>query len=319
MLASGGLFVGDSIRIDMPGVILNQYNGIMQLDSVNVDKYITKIDVNKKIPPLVTTVDQLNPNLQSRLIKLENVQFIKQDLNSTYADGNNLVSYDLILEDANFNTAVVRTSGYSNFADELVAQGNGSIVCIVTVFNNKVQLLIRSFAEINMNGARNPGILVLKDFNDNLITSNGWTTYQVTGTNVKWETSTAGGAPSPYAVIKNYIGGTNYACENWLISPKIDLSGSTSSYLNFKNAYNYIGPALELYISTDYDGTSNPTTQGTWNGLPANWSTGGFTWADSGNINISAYISSNDYIAFKYTGTASNGSTWELDDIRITG
>ncbi len=318
LLNSGGLYKGDSIRIDLKGTTLNQYNGVMQLDSVDIDKNIVKLDVNKDVPPLVTTIDQLNTNLQSRLIKLENVQFIAPELGGTYADKANLQSKDIIIEDVNGNTAIVRNSGYANFADELVAEGSGSIVCIVGVFGNNVQLLIRSFAEINMNNPRFPGIQAVKNFDDGSVTSGGWMQHQIIGNNIFWETSSAGGAATDFCKISNYIDGVNYNTENWLISPAYDLSSVSTPYLNFNNAFNYSGPALEVLVSTDYDGTSDPNNA-TWTTLSPILSGGGWAWVNSGNIDLSAFKTTNVHIAFKYTGSNIDGSTWEIDDIKIIG
>ncbi|HMU14081.1 MAG TPA: choice-of-anchor J domain-containing protein, partial [Flavobacteriales bacterium] len=47
-------------------------------------------------------------------------------------------------------------------------------------------------------------------------------------------------------------------------------------------------------------------------------SPGSWTWTPSGALDLSAYLSNNTRIAFKYTGSASDGKTWELDDIKIT-
>ena len=41
-------------------------------------------------------------------------------------------------------------------------------------------------------------------------------------------------------------------------------------------------------------------------------------WTNSGNVNLSAYIGSNVHIAYKYTGTNSDGKNYELDDIKIS-
>ena len=51
-----------------------------------------------------------------------------------------------------------------------------------------------------------------------------------------------------------------------------------------------------------------------------NWDTdsGDWTFVPSGNIDLTAFISSSISIAFKYSGTNSDGATWELDNILIT-
>jgi len=319
LLSGGGLYVGDSIRVDLKGTVLNQYNGVMQLDSVDIDKNVVKQEVNINKAPLVVTLDQLNTNLQSRLVKIENVQFIAPQLHLTYADGVNQEDYDFIIEDAAGNTALIRNSGYSNFANELIAQGSGDLVCIVGVFGNSVQLLARSFAEIDMTSPRFPGIQILKNFDDESITSDGWLEHHVYGTEAIWETSSSGGAATDYAKISNYVDGIKYDTENWLISPSVDISTISSPILTFNNAYNYTGPVIELYISTDYDGTSNPTQQGTWTNVSFNLAPGAWAWANSGNIDLTSFTGANVHFAFKYTGTTSDGSTWEIDDIKILG
>lgn len=317
MLNGGGIYQGDSVRIYLRGAILSKYNGVLQIDSIDVDRNIEKLATNKPFAPEITGIDFITSAKESQLIQLNNVQFIKSELGKTFADGENLVSEDRILEDEDGNIVKVRTSGYAAFADENIPTGSGSIVCVVSHFNGQVQLLIRSFREINMTAPRFQGLVLSKDFDDGEVTSGGWIAHKVIG-EIDWETSSAGGAPNDYGVISNYISPSNYETENWLISPSVNLSGGGSPYINFDNACNYSGPALELFISADYDGISNPTEQGTWTNLSgmATLSSGSFTWVNSTNI-ATGVTGSNIHIAFKYTGTASTGRTWELDNIII--
>ena len=90
----------------------------------------------------------------------------------------------------------------------------------------------------------------------------------------------------------------------------------------FDNVTRYNGSGLELYISADYDGVSNPSQQGTWIDLTsyATWDTdsGDWTFISSGNIDLTTFISPSLAIAFKYTGSNSDGATWELDNIIVT-
>lgn len=314
----GGVYEGDSIRIYLKGTTLGKYNGVLQLDSVHVDNNIVKLATQKSITPEVITIDQITTARESQLIKIENVQFIYPEIDLTFADKENLVSEDRILEDCDGYTIIVRSSGYASFADQNLPDGNGSITCIVSHFNGDIQLFIRSFNEIDMNGARCEGTVFLKNFDDGDVYSGGWQQFNVSGS-IDWYTDDAGGAPEDYGVISNYADFTNFACETWLVSPSIDITAFPNPKLSFENAYNYTGAPLEVLIATDYDGTSDPSTQGTWNPLPANWSTGGFSWVNSGDIDISSYSSTNVHVAFKYTGSSSDGSTWEIDDVKIKG
>ena len=102
----------------------------------------------------------------------------------------------------------------------------------------------------------------------------------------------------------------------WLISPSIDLSGESNPIFKFINAYNFAGDPLEVLVSTDYDGVSDPN-DASWNDLNPILSSGGWDWVSSGNIDLSLYQTGPIHIAFKYTGSNSDGSTWEVDAIQI--
>ncbi len=108
--------------------------------------------------------------------------------------------------------------------------------------------------------------------------------------------------------------------EDWLVSPQVDFTNMESALLSFRSAYNYIGNPLQLLVSTDYDGESDPTGF-TWTDITseAEWSAGGWAWAQSGAVSLFEYGNPKLYIAFVYTSTTEASSTWELDDLLIYG
>jgi hypothetical protein len=180
-------------------------------------------------------------------------------------------------------------------------------------------LTLRQYQDIKMDetvcATQTTGTVYLKkDFNDNNISSGGWNQYKVTG-DVLWSTSSAGGANSPYTKISNYISGGNQSCETWLISPPIDLSDALQPVLSFRNAYNYSGPELELYISTNY--TSGAPSSASWTKLNFNLSSGNWVFVDSGDVDLSTYKTNSTRFAFKYRGSDDSGSTWEVDDVLL--
>lgn len=329
-LFSGGLYEGDSVRIALKGTTLSSYNGMLQLDSVDVDKNIIKQATGKHIAPEdVTLADIVNGDYQAKLVRINNVEFSGSELNNTYANAITQQTQNRTLIDCDeTHSALVRTSGYADFADEMVAQGNGSIVCVVGVFNNDKQLYIRKPSEINMNGNRctaNPfDSYLFKNFSDESITSGGWINYVVTSTpqaGINWYISDQGSSGNHYAVASGYQNGSTSTTEIWLISPAVDLSQASAPGMSFKSSKNYTGPALQLMISTDYDGTSDPSTNGTWVNYTgyATWSPGTFSWTNSGIIPLTQFLgNSSVYFAFKYTSSAPNSaSTWQVDDIII--
>lgn len=95
----------------------------------------------------------------------------------------------------------------------------------------------------------------------------------------------------------------------WAISPAIDMDAFTGEVLSFQSATNFVdNPAnkLEVFVSSDYDGTN--VLAATWTQLDAvvaDETTNGYTYIPSGNIDLSSYTGTL-HIAFKVTG---NGST----------
>lgn len=323
---SGGLYEGDSIRINLNGTILSEYNGVLQLDSVDVDLNIVKQATNVTVTPVAATVDDViaNPDLQSRLVQLSNVEFLNTDVGQPYADAVNQQSIDRTLVDCNGTPVIVRTSGYASFAADLVPGGNGTVVAIVGEYNGTKQLYLRRTSDVNLpNPTCQPTVYASKDFDDGVLTSGGWSIHWTGTTTTKnwgeWEIFGGNVASASNFDIGTF---TNYACDSWMVSPTMDFSSAVAPILTFDNVTRYTGAGLKLFISTDYDGVSDPTVQGTWVDITASvptWDTdsGDWNFVSSGNVDLSAYTGGNAYIAFEYTGTNADGATWELDNILV--
>ncbi|MBS1564213.1 MAG: Ig-like domain-containing protein, partial [Bacteroidetes bacterium] len=154
---------------------------------------------------------------------------------------------------------------------------------------------------------------------------NGFTQYSVTGDQV-WDctpygrngASSSDTAQAPYGVSMNgYANGTDHLNKDWLISPKLDLTGTTYPLLSFYSRNAFAGDQLQLKISTDYTGSGNPELA-TWTDLNGKFpSSGSDVWKLSGGINLSSYKQSSVYIAFVYTSTNQDGARWTLDDISL--
>lgn len=144
-----------------------------------------------------------------------------------------------------------------------------------------------------------------------------WSQYSAVGEQM-WFYDPDHGKPAGCATMNGYSDGA-VENEDWLISPNIGMTNVADVQLIFMSAYNYNGPALELLVSNDYDGTGNPNDF-TWTDITnlAVWSDGGWVWTESGNVDINDY-DLNCYLAFKYTSTTDQASTWEVDNIVVYG
>lgn len=142
---------------------------------------------------------------------------------------------------------------------------------------------------------------------------NGWTFVSVTGDEV-WNISQTSG--NHYAKMSGYSGGSAHANEDWCISPAFNLNEYSNAVLTFKTAKNYDGPALQVFFSNDYNGTTPATA--TWTALTSNLSTGSWNWVESGDISLNSYNGTNCYIGFKYVSDTT-AATWEVDDIVLIG
>jgi hypothetical protein len=162
-----------------------------------------------------------------------------------------------------------------------------------------------------------PNTVTLSSQNFSSFSLAPWIQYNVVGAQIWAIDSIHGIGGSPCAKMSGYAGG-NFENEDWLISPPMNFNDYINESMTFQSAYNYAGLVLEVMISNDYDGVSDPTLFN-WTPLTATWSPGSWAWTPSGNINLAGISGAEVYVGFRYMSSTTDGSTWELDNILITG
>ena len=327
---TGGLRIGDSIRIYLKGVVLSDYGGMFQLDNVNNDSSIIILATNHHIrPKKVTIEDLIAMKYKEQLIKLENVQFAETDTGKRYAEPDKATNRKL--EDCQGNQVDVRTSNYATFAPLKVPDKRGSLVAIAGSFRGAPQLMLRSASEVVMDSARcetggggNP-IAAVDSIHETFdsaenntdIAIKGWTNIKVAG-NRAWQGKVF--KTDKYAQASGYKSGLS-DMETWLITPPVKNSNG-DMVLTFKSAmafWKHTGndQPLTVLASTDYDGTNFATA--TWTKLSptlpdANGTN--YAWVESGKVSL-ANFKGNVAIAFKYKGSDTESTSIELDDVVI--
>jgi hypothetical protein len=146
-----------------------------------------------------------------------------------------------------------------------------------------------------------------------------WTQISVTGDQVWGRDNTYGIDGTACAKMSGHSGEA-FENEDWLISPAVDLTASNNEMLEFYSAVGYTGDALQVLVSSNYDGAGNPNDFA-WDNLTdqAQWPAGDpfFEWTISGDIDLAAYTEQTIYIAFKFTSTTEGSATWEIDNVRV--
>ncbi|GEM_PF-743456 len=103
---------------------------------------------------------------------------------------------------------------------------------------------------------------------------------------------------------------------DWLVSSAIDLTGKSNVKFFIKYKAKLFGAdfatCYKVKISTDYDGTSKPTENGTWEELTGmtsvdNWDAGEHTFTLD-----SKYNGKTVYVAFQYISASNKGGTWQI-------
>ncbi|MCG8670047.1 MAG: choice-of-anchor J domain-containing protein [Pseudomonadales bacterium] len=115
--------------------------------------------------------------------------------------------------------------------------------------------------------------------------------------------------------------GTEGISDDWLVSPAVSIVADDNAVLNFDYYYRFGGPEIGIYVSTDYSGTGNPLSNGSWTQVPFSFSGPAEVWNNSGTIDISSFTGANVYVAFRYLSTGTGGGDgrrWALDNIQVT-
>ncbi len=333
--------------------------------STDVGKYIVGGSINNPVTPIPVTYSDLvsSANMQGRYInafvQLEDFEFYSTDTTKTYADTSAYKNtINDTIQDCTPNRVLVRNSAYASFAALRLPRGNGSIAAIYTIYkssptssNTDKQLLLRDTSDVKFYnprcGSAPTNALLFENFtNHPANTTSPYSTLSITG----WINQSEIG---PYVYTVRTFSSNNYAytspfgtglpaTSTWLVTKGVNLNNTTTETLSFDTKQDYllstypggnnVASTMKILVSTDYDGSSAPWTNGTWTDIsslallsPGNTSSAfPSSYTNSGDIDLSSY-SGTIYVAFKNEGadpagtTSDHTSAWEIDNIKIIG
>lgn len=173
--------LGQEIVLNVTGLYIGYYNGLQQIGWLDEydgspsltfmawDYFLAHSEKNGFPNQDVSYVDQAGPwpaenpycivtsfsklpasgadfrNMQSQLVEFRNVYF-EEGGKETYAPYQE--SVNRTLKDANGGSLTVRTSGYSNFYNEMIPEGTGTVRGILSYYGDSWQLLLRGLGDV---------------------------------------------------------------------------------------------------------------------------------------------------------------------------
>jgi hypothetical protein len=336
---------GQKIYFKVDGLYSGEYAGLPTIGVQDGDE-VGRIDVLdfqdrirrslesvELVPTVISIPEAGNPARLNTLVQFENVQFPTGLAGiEHYGNLNNTYSVNRAVENCDGQTVILRTSGYSDFKNLTLPEGNGTLTAVLSIFNSDVQLFIRDIDDVVMEGERcsngGPGDAVELPFTENFegqsagtgmsVNIAGWSNENVNGGTRLWEVREF--SNNKYAQTSAYNSNEN-PYEVWLVTPGLILPSGSTPTLTFEtnDGFNN-GAALTVKISTNYTGDINAAT---WTNLNATISSGntsgyGDEFTPSGDVDLSGYAGQVVYVAYQYLG-ASNGTTttYQIDNISV--
>lgn len=331
---SGYLPVGQEILVNLKGLYIGSYKKLPQIGGVNtklsdgslgmgkIERAIWnehfkilnpgEADASTVVPEefdltKLTDAAYMNANV-GKLMTLKKVKFASANGTSVWAPDDTNTSLELIDAETgkkiSSSNLVVRNSGYSKFANEVVPQGVFDITGIFTRYNNTWQIVLRSTDDLKS--------VVLAYLSEPFDASQGNFTIDniklADGVEFVWKWASAA-----YGMkASGYVNGSKQELQSRLKSPAIDLKSAKSAKLMFDQAINYasdIKQECKVQISTDGK---------TWTDLDVQGYPAGNSWDFvSSTADLTKYCGKTIYIGFLYSSSPTGAPTWEVKNFAV--
>ncbi len=293
-----GLDLGDYRKLPQMGIWLG--SKMEHIPNNKTYMYIFNDGAPVEPQPTITltsvpaSANDLPASYFNRLVRLEG---------ATFVDGGVGTFYDYYSKDIRLSGGGIvkmRTSNYADFSNKILPEGTGSLVGILTRYNNDIQFVIRSLDDVQGFPPSTETIFSVNNY--------------LNAFNEGWSQVASG---SSWNVLSNinfngfYITGSE-ATDSWLVSPAIDLSSKGGANLLFTHRAPQGGDALSMRAcyTANYTGDVH-TTQ--WTEIPLDFSN---TAGQDLNFAIpESALTSGFRIAYRFT---SSNSSWYISNISIT-
>lgn len=331
---SGYLPVGQEILVNLKGLYIGSYKKLPQIGGVNtklsdgslgmgkIERAIWnehfkilnpgEADASTVVPEefdltKLSDAAYMEANV-CKLMTLKKVKFASANGTNVWAPDDTNTSLELIDAETgkkiSSSNLVVRNSGYSKFANEVVPQGVFDITGIFTRYNNTWQIVLRSTDDLKS--------VVLAYLSEPFDASQGNFTIDniklADGVEFVWKWASAA-----YGMkASGYVNGSKQELQSRLKSPAINLKSAKSAKLMFDQAINFASDMKQeckVQISTDGK---------TWTDLDVQGYPAGNSWDFvSSTADLTKYCGKTIYIGFLYSSTPTGAPTWEVKNFAV--
>lgn len=331
---SGYLPVGQEILVNLKGLYIGSYKKLPQIGGVNtklsdgslgmgkIERAVwnehfkilnpNEADASTVVPEefdltKLTDAAYMDANV-GKLMTLKKVKFASANGTNVWAPDDTNTSLELIDAETgkkiSSSNLVVRNSGYSKFANEVVPQGVFDITGIFTRYNNTWQIVLRNTDDLKS--------VVLAYISEPFDASQGNFTIDniklADGVEFVWKWASAA-----YGMkASGYVNGSKQELQSRLKSPAIDLKSAKSAKLMFDQAINFASDMKQeckVQISTDGK---------TWTDLDVQGYPTENSWTFvSSTADLTKYCGKTIYIGFLYSSSPTGAPTWEVKNFAV--
>ncbi len=333
---------GDVIELDVNGLSLEQYAGLLQINNVpNADVRKVRSDAMPEAK-VISAAELMTGDYESQYVAVQDVQVVESDLGKTFSMSDS-EGTSINIESRTGERFVIRTSQYATeLAKVKVPEGSGTLKGIAQCFYETMQIVLSSTEDYaDMQGERfesaEPEGGVIGDYNtwskvgplasfsddfssvasaNQQYINDNWLFYSNAGTNVNDGFKTGTYDSDKYIQVAPYNASVDEVVA-FALPPKANMTEANPKTFSFRKALYHLDEGgddskMEVVVSTDFAGDFMSATWTVVKDVSFPEGAERNQWIEE-TIDLSDYASESALcIALRYTGKS---NTYRIDDV----
>lgn len=333
---------GDVIELDVNGLSLKQYAGLLQINNVpNADVRKVRSDAMPEAK-VISAAELMTGDYESQYVAVQDVQVVESDLGKTFSMSDS-EGTSINIESRTGERFVIRTSQYATeLAKVEVPEGSGTLKGIAQCFYETMQIVLSSIEDYaDMQGERfesaEPEGGVIGDYNtwskvgplasfsddfssvasaNQQYINDNWLFYSNAGTNVNDGFKTGTYDSDKYIQVAPYNASIDEVIA-FALPPRADMTKADPKTFSFRKALYHLDEGgddskMEVVVSTDFAGDFMSATWTVVKDVTFPEGAERNQWIEE-TIDLSDYASESALcIALRYTGKS---NTYRIDDV----